>query len=293
MALFTNYATLSYNGGITNSNTVTGEILETMTAAKAAVMDDYTARDDVTYVITLINSGTAPINNVVINDDLGGYEFGGTTVYPLNYVEGSVRYYVNGVLQPALTVSAGPPMTISGINLPAGANAAVIYEAVVTNFAPLAAGSEITNTAVISSVEKALPITVSETIGTEDRAELFISKAISPAVISAGGELTYTFVIQNVGNTPAAVGDDVVLRDIFDPRLTGISVTFDGQPWTQGVNYDYDPATGEFETGTGQITVPAAQYTQLPSGEWVVTPGTATVTVSGNVITDAAATAAP
>ena len=34
MASFTNFATLSYNGGTTNSNTVTGELLEVLTVTK-------------------------------------------------------------------------------------------------------------------------------------------------------------------------------------------------------------------------------------------------------------------
>lgn len=39
MATFTNFATLSYNGGTTNSNTVTGELLETLTATETIVME--------------------------------------------------------------------------------------------------------------------------------------------------------------------------------------------------------------------------------------------------------------
>ena len=107
MAIFTNFATLSYNGGTTNSNTVTGELLETLTAAKTAVLADYTAKDDVTYVITLVNSGTTALNGLTVTDDLGGYTFGQTTVYPLAYSAGSARYYVNGVLQPAPAVTEG------------------------------------------------------------------------------------------------------------------------------------------------------------------------------------------
>lgn len=38
MASFTNFATLSYNGGTTNSNTVTGELLEALTVTKTAVV---------------------------------------------------------------------------------------------------------------------------------------------------------------------------------------------------------------------------------------------------------------
>ena len=41
MASFTNFATLSYNGGTTNSNTVTGELLEALTVTKTAVVKNY------------------------------------------------------------------------------------------------------------------------------------------------------------------------------------------------------------------------------------------------------------
>ena len=43
MARFTNYATLSYNGGSKDSNTVTGELLEVLSASKTAVSQEYTA----------------------------------------------------------------------------------------------------------------------------------------------------------------------------------------------------------------------------------------------------------
>ena len=41
MATFTNQATLSYNGGSTNSNIITGEIIEVLTVSKTAVVDTY------------------------------------------------------------------------------------------------------------------------------------------------------------------------------------------------------------------------------------------------------------
>ena len=49
MASFTNFATLSYNGGTTNSNIVTGEILEALTAVKTAVSANYSAGGRITY----------------------------------------------------------------------------------------------------------------------------------------------------------------------------------------------------------------------------------------------------
>lgn len=283
MATFTNFATLSYNGGTTTSNVVTGELLETLSASKTAVMDDYTAKDDVTYVITLVNSGTLPLSGLTVTDDLGGYLFEGETVYPLVYTGGSIHYYVNGVPQPDPAVTAGPPLVIGGINVPAGGNVMLIYEATVTEFAPLAAEDSITNTAVVTGGGLAAPLTVSETVETENRADLTISKSVCPAVVTENGQLTYTFVISNHGNTPAVATDDVVVSDVFDPILNPIAVTFNGAAWAEGVNYTYDEATGAFATLPGQITVPAATYSQNEDGTWTVNPGTVILTVTGTV----------
>ena len=96
-------------------------------------------------------------------------------------------------------------------------------------------------------------------------------------------QLTYTFVLQNFGNTAATAGDNVILTDTFDPALTGLTVTYNGDAWTEGDNYTYDAATGTFATIAGQITVPAATYTQETDGTYTVTPGTTTVTVTGTV----------
>lgn len=283
MATFTNFATLSYNGGTTTSNIVTGELLEILSASKAAVVNDYTARDDVTFVVSLINSGAAAVTGVSVTDDLGGYAFGEGTVYPLAYTEGSLRYYVNGVLQTAPTVAGGPPLVISGINIPAGGNVLLIYEATVTEFAPLAADSSVTNTVVITGGDLSSQITASETITPENRADLTVNKSISPAVIAENGQLSYTFVVENQGNTEAVTTDNAVLTDVFDPILDPISVTYNGTLWVEGTNYTYDTATGEFASLPGQITVPAATYTQNTDGTWTVVPGVSVIVISGTV----------
>ena len=106
MATFTNQATLTYLGVNTLSNIVTGEILDTLAVTKTAVTDTYTTGDALTYVVALTNSGTVPFNNLTLTDDLGAYPFGTATLVPLTYVTGSVRYFVNGVLQPTPTVTA-------------------------------------------------------------------------------------------------------------------------------------------------------------------------------------------
>ena len=190
MALFTNFATLSYSGGERSSNTVTGEILETVSISKTAVTNEYAAGDTVSFAVTLVNSGTAPVSGLTLSDDLGAYALNAMTLYPLRYVPDTLRFFVNGALQPAPTVTAGPPLAVTGIDIPAGGSAVLVYETEVTAYAPLAPDSEITNTATVTGGGISAPLTASATVRSLDRAELAISKAVTPADVPANGHLT-------------------------------------------------------------------------------------------------------
>lgn len=283
MPAFTNMATLTYNGNTVNSNVVTGQILEALSVIKTAVLPEYSVGEDVAYVVSIVNSGTTAYENLTITDDLGAYTAEGQTRYPMTYTADSIRYYVNGVLQAAPTVTAGPPVVITGITVPAGGNAIVIYEALPNAYAPGAVGSTIVNTATVTGGGLSVPLTAQETITVAQMANPVITKALDPMVVPENGQLTYTFTIRNYGNTPLVATDDVILSDAFDPILENITVNFNGTAWTLGTNYSYDPATGAFATLPGQITVPAATYTQNADGTWAVTPGTATLTVTGTI----------
>lgn len=283
MAMFTNYATLHYQGRSVHSNTVTGEIQETLSAAKTAAAESYTPGEDLSYVLSLINSGTTDLSGLTVTDDLGAYEAEGTTVYPLALEEGSLRLFVNGVLQSAPTVDPGPPMTVTGLTVPAGGNLMLVYEALPTAFAPPTAEGSILNTAVVTGPGLAVPVTAWAQVPTAQTASLTVRKALSPAVVPPMGELSYSFTLENSGNSPVAAAENAALQDVFDPILTGISVSLDGTPWTAGVNYSYVQATGEFTTLPGQVAVPAASFTQNEDGSWTVTPGSVTLTVTGTL----------
>ena len=284
MMTFTNQATLTYSGGTTNSNITVGQLVATLSTAKIAVRDEYGAGDDLTYVISLVNSGANAYTGLTLTDDLGAYTFGGDTVYPLTYAEGTIRYYVNGILQPAPAVTAGPPLTITGVSVPAGGNAIIIYEADTNQYAPLGENDEITNTVTITGAGVTPPLTASETVTPAVEPRLTVTKGISPTSVAENGRLTYTFTIQNTGNAPAVTTDDVVLTDTFNPILSDLTVTLNGAVLTEGVDYTYDETTGEFATVPGRITVPAATITQNPAtGAWAVTPGVSTLIVTGTV----------
>lgn len=283
MAVFTNQATLRYNGNVVNSNITTGEILEALSATKTAVIESYAQESEVTYVINILNSGTTAVSGLTVTDNLGAYTFGIDTLVPLDYVTGSVRYYVNGVLQTAPTVVEGPPLVISGISAPANGNATIVYITKANSYAPLGVGDTITNTAVIRGGGLA-DINAAETISPETGAHLTITKSVSPTTITENGRLTYTFTIQNTGNTAATVADNVIVTDTFNPVLTDLAVTFNGAVWAPTTNYTYSEVTGEFATVAGQITVPAATYSQnAVTGEWVIEPGVSVLTVVGTV----------
>lgn len=283
MATFQNRATLTYNGGVTNSNTVTGEIVEALSAAKTAVGETYGVGEAVTYAISIVNSGTVPYTGLTITDNLGIYTVGTVTAVPLEYSDGSLRLFVDGVLAPTPAVTAGPPLSVTGINVPAGGNAVLLYETRVTEAAPPSVGASITNTAVIAG-DGITPITVSETVNAAEDTSLTITKSLTPETVVENGQITYTFVISNSGNTPAVATDDLSVTDTFDPILENITVTIDGVTLTEGVDYTYDETTGVFATVQSRITVPAAEYTQDPvTGEWTVTPGVTVLRVIGTV----------
>ncbi len=284
MAVFSNQARLSYNGTVTDSNIVTGEIIEILSATKSSLQTNYTNDDTITYLVSIVNSGTSAVSGVTVTDDLGAFDLDGVQVVPLTYVDGSAKYFTNGALQGNPTVTDGPPLVISGITVPADGNVLVIYQARTNEFAPLATGSEITNIATVTGATISAPITASNTLSVQDTAALTITKALSPSTVVEDGEITYTFVIQNTGNTAATDVDNVAITDTFDPILSNITVTLDGTIIATPTDYTYNEATGEFATVAGRITVPAATYTQDPAtGEITIVPGTAVLTVTGTV----------
>ena len=284
MAIFSNQATLTYNGSSTNSNIAYGEILDVLVATKTAVEGSYTPGQIVTYVVTLRNTGNGALTGLTVTDDLGGYDFNGTTVYPLTYETGSAAMFTNGVPQAAPAVTAGPPLVFSGISVPAGGDTVLVYQAQANAYADPAAGGTIVNTVTVTGDGLSAPITAQETVAVGTQPMLTISKSITPAQVVDNDRVTYTFVIQNSGNEAVVATDNAAVTDTFDPILTALTVTFDGAIWVQGTQYNYNEATGLFTTVPGQILVPAATYVQDPvTGAYAVSPGIATLVVTGTI----------
>ena len=281
---FTNQASLSYPGGSLRSNIVTGNLVDVLAIAKTAVGSGYTAGEKLSYIVTLVNSGTVALTGLTLTDDLAAYTLDSQTLTPLSYVSDSLLYYQNGILQTSPTVTAGPPLTVTGLSVPTGGSVTLVYQAQVNALAPLAAGSELTNTATVTGGTLSAPLTASATVTAGAAPDLSIAKAMSPETVTGASELTYTFILQNAGNSEVSADAALVLTDTFDPILSDLAVTYNGTPWTVNVNYSYDAATGLFATLAGQLTIPAAEYTQDPAtGIWTTTPGVSVLKISGTV----------
>lgn len=285
MATFFNQATLNFGGSTTASNIVSGELANGISIAKLAASRDYSRGDGITYIVTVTNEGQTPYTALTLSDDLGSFQTteGGTAYTPLTYIDGSLLYFIDGVSsEPPTAVADGTGLIISGITVPGGSTATLVYEAFANAYAPLETGSTITNTATLSGAGIPEPLFAVATVTVRDEVQLTVAKAICPVEVGADGLLTYTFIIQNSGNV-AASGTDLFITDTFTPILRDISVTLDGAPLELNTDYTYDATTGEFATVGGAFSVPAAVFERdAATGIVSLTLGSVTVTVTGN-----------
>ncbi len=284
MATFTNQAAVSYNGITVNSNIVTGEITQALSITKDAVNASYRTGDTITYVIALRNTGNIAYTDLTLTDDLGAYTVNQNTVTPLSLNGEPVLYYINGVLQTTPTVTAGPPLAISGIRVPANGDAIIVYRVNANEYAPLGADGQIINNVAVTGGGLTETLAATETVDANTASVLDITKALDPAVVNDNGEITYTFTIRNYGDEADAAAN-VTLTDTFNPILDApLTVTLNDAPLNQPGGYTYTPATGLFSTVPGVITVPAATTTQDPvTGVWSTTPGVTTLKVVGTI----------
>ncbi len=280
-----NQANLAYNYGAASatavSNVATATLLDPLAADKRALSATYRAGDTVTYVLSAQNNGTTTLTGVTLSDNLGSYAVTGGTATPLTYA-GNAQLYVDGVFVREITgtpTANGVTFTID--SLAPGANANVIYNAVVNGFAPIAGTSTINNVVSVTAAGIVTPVTAEETVTVADYANVSIQKDMSPDPVSDGDLLTYTFTITNEGNLDAT---GVVLTDTFTPAPENITVSVNGTV-VPASDYTYAGGTLTLPTGgTYELTVPAATVTQDPAtGAVTTTPGTLVITVTGTI----------
>ena len=256
MARFTNQAQIRYGDAVSNSNIAVGEILEVLSVTKTAVRNTYGQNDSMTYIVSIVNAGTVPFTGITVTDNL---------------------------VQATPAVTAGPPLVVAGLTIPANGNITLIYEAAVNRYAPLSVESSVVNTVTVSG-NGITAVQAEETIQAESAPVLMITKSVSPVPVTENGTLTYTFLIQNIGNVAAEEATGVIVTDQFDPILSNLAVSFNGTAFSSPAGYTYNEATGTFATVAGQVTVPAASFVQdAETGVWSISPGVSTLVITGTI----------
>jgi len=276
--------TYGASSGSAASNIATTTLEGPLSARKRVLEDSFRAGEELTYTISISNTGATALTNVTVADDLGAYTpvDGTVQVVPLTYV-GPAELYTNGVFTSALTpVGSAEGVSFTVPSIPAGGNILILYLARVNDSAPIEAGSTIENTATVSAAGISEPVTASAVLAAEDYADVRILKAMSPDPVTEGSTLTYTFTIYNYGNTAA---ENVVLTDAFDPAPTNITVTVDGNAVpTTDYSYIDGVLTLPAESTAYELIVPAATFTRDPeTGVLAVDPGVTTVVVEGMI----------
>lgn len=283
--IFTNTAALSYLQRTVSSNVVTGEVSSPLTLQKVASADTYAPGERVLYTVAIVNRASAAYDGLLLEDDLGLYLWNGTPRFPMSYTIGSAAlHYFNasGITPGTVTAEDTAAGVTFSFGIPALSTALLSYEVTPTPFAPLSAGSAITNTAVLSGNVPLLPLTASHTLPIAEAPDLAIAKASDQAAV-VGQPMRFYLIVSNYGNLPVTDSDFVTLSDSFDPPLRQITVRAGETLWTQGVEYLYDENFFFFQTLPGALNLPAAAFSQDSFGLWNASPASLILTVTGTV----------
>jgi len=279
----TNQARLSFfvndQPGSVLSNIATATLNDPLSVEKNSVESVYRQGDELTFVVSFVNSGQTTISNVTVSDDLGSYALGGVEVTPLTYVAPAL-IYVNGNYGGTITPTvSADSVEFTVPSVAPGAGVVIVYKAQVNGGAPLAPDSQITNTVTVTADGLTASVTASNTVTVDEYADVRVTKAMSPANVTDGAPITYEFDIFNYGNTEAT---SIVLTDQFDPAPSGITVQLNGDV-IDPANYTYTGGLLTLPSGTGfELSLPAATTTQDPvTGAVSVTPSSLSITVTG------------
>ena len=279
----TNQATINYTygnniPGTSTSNIATTTLLDptSLSATKTALVGNYRPGDNITYMVRVVNNGTEAMNNIVVTDDLGS----ATAVDPLDYVAGSAAVYRNCVQDASITPTVtGGNLVFTIPTLAAGESVMLLYVTKVTGNAGTASGSQITNTAAVTSGAYTVTPAPSATITAANYANVQVFKTASPDTVASGDTLSYTFDLINSGNAPAS---NVVLTDTLSTNYTPTGVSLE----QNGVITPIAAAYYTFNQATGLLTVPntaaGAPVITVPSAT-VAGPGIIRLVVTGTV----------
>lgn len=285
MPTIENFATVRYTSGGVPATTVSNiaqiDLASSVTFDKRTVGSTYSEGDTVTYILTVSNTSSNPLNTVSITDNLGTFTSQTGELTPLTYVGPAILLVDGQDASANLTTDSSVPsqLVFTIPALAAGATANIIYTARVNEFAPLELDSTIVNDATLTTDSDCADGSASATVTVAPAADVSIFKQMSPNPVVCGDTVTYTIRLYNYGNIDA---ENVQLTDVFDPIPTNITVSRNGV-LLEGTAYSYENGTLTVPA-TQTDTIPAATFTRdATTGEVVITPGTVEYVITGTI----------
>jgi uncharacterized repeat protein (TIGR01451 family) len=233
-----------------------------------------TAGTNVTYTITLANTGPSDVFDVTLSDTLtAGVTF-------VSFTPSSTDFFVT-------TPPVGGTGTITAINSGVNAGSTFTFTLVVRVNPDAAAGTTVTNTAsatIASFDTNPANNSSSTTTSVLAAADLAVTNAASPDPVTAGNQLTYTLSLTNKGPSDA---QSITLTDALPAGTTFVSLT----QATSGPAFAFTtPPVGGKGPVLGTLGTLAAGASATVTLVVRVDPGVAGGTVLSNTATAASAT---
>lgn len=261
-----NQATLLYNNVTTNSNMAVTRILSLydLSATKEALLDTYTPGQNITYVTRVENTGSAPLYNLTIVDNLADGL--------IRYIDNSAKGYLNGTPIEITVQKTTNTVTfiINSIVEPTD-NVLIVFETTTPTSNP----ETLTNTQTVTAnggsttgpVITAKPAP-SATVTLANYAALEMTKSVDKSSIYSGESLVYTFKIINRGNETAT---NVAFNDTFPTGYKIETITLKTPDEPDPVIYD--PATYvNFTTlAIPNLAIPVGTSTLVVTGTYTAT----------------------
>ena len=237
----------------TDSNITVTELLSgtSLSIVKFPVGSSYISGDIHSFVIRVTNTGTTPVNDVIITDNLGQFSEGGETFNSMEYVDGTASYSLNNSLFLPYDVLNDNPLTIVVGTLDVGD----VYELVYSARTPsMSSQSEITNISQVtgSYLNDTVVETATATITPLSYANVEVVKTQTTPNAVLQEDFSYTLTLNNTGNLEA---NNVIVTDNLPSEFSLESVTLS----SQGVTRTLDSSEYSYENNL--LTVPASGST--------------------------------